>query len=149
MARYAAAWRTAGAGSATLPMASVYAQATGALWLVEVGVFNTTALALAISLKRFSSLGTVGAVVPGVGYEEQEVNVTTKGIAADTHTGTAPTAVAGELRRASIGASIGSGVIWTFGGRGLYIPSGTANGVGLIPITGTGQICDVYFSWDS
>jgi hypothetical protein len=149
MARYAAAWRTAGAGSATLPMASLYAQATGTLWLAEVGVTNTTVTALSISLKRFSTLGTVGAVVPGVGYEENDVNVTTKGIAADTHTGTAPTGVAGEIRRASIGASIGSGIIWTFGGRGLFIPSGTANGVGLIPITGTGQICDVYFSWDT
>ena len=148
MARYAAAWRTAGAGSATLPMASLYAQATGSLWLVEVGVTNTTVTALAISLKRFSTLGTVGAVVPGVGYEENDVNVTTKGIAADTHT-VGPTLVAGEIRRASIGASIGSGIIWTFGGRGLFIPSGTANGVGLIPITGTGQICDVYFSWDA
>lgn len=149
MARFAAAWRTAGAGTATLPMASLYAQATGGLWLAEVGVTNTTAVAYEISLKRFSTLGTVGAVVPGVGYEEQDVNVTTKGIAADTHTGTAPTAVAGELRRAAVGASIGSGIIWTFGGRGLFIPSGTANGVGLIPITGTGQISDVYFSWDS
>jgi hypothetical protein len=149
MARYAAAWRTAGAGSATLPMASLYAQATGSLWLAEVGVTNTTVTALSISLKRFSTLGTVGAVVPGVGYEENDGGVTTKGIAADTHTGTAPTAVAGEIRRASIGASIGSGIIWTFGGRGLFIPSGTANGVGLIPITGTGQICDVYFSWDA
>ena len=100
MARYAAAWRAAGAGSSTLPMASLYAQATGALWLVEVGVTNTTVTAFEISLKRFSTLGTVGAVVPGVGYEENDVNVTTKGIAADTH-------------------------------------------------TGTGQICDVYFSWDS
>jgi hypothetical protein len=146
--RYAAAWRAAGAGSATLPMASLYAQATGALWLVEVGVTNTTVTAFAISLKRFSTLGTVGAVVPGVGYEENDVNVTTKGIAADTHT-VGPTLVAGELRRASVGASIGSGIIWTFGGRGLFVPSGTANGVGLIPITGTGQICDVYFSWDA
>jgi hypothetical protein len=148
VARYAAAWRTAGAGSATLPMASLYAQATGALWLAEVGVTNTTVTALAISLKRFSTLGTVGAVVPGVSFEENDVNVTTKGIAADTHT-VGPTLVAGEIRRASIGAAIGSGIIWTFGGRGLFVPSGTANGVGLIPITGTGQICDVYFSWDA
>jgi hypothetical protein len=149
VARFAAAWRTAGVGSATLPMASLYAQATGALWLVEVGITNTTAIAFEVSLKRFSTLGTVGAIVPAVGYEENDVNVTTKGIAADTHTGTAPTGVAGEIRRASIGASIGSGIIWTFGGRGLFIPSGTANGVGLISIQANGQISDVYFSWDA
>jgi hypothetical protein len=149
MARYAAAWRAAGAGSATLPMASLYAQATGGLWLAEVGVTNTTVTALSIALKRLTTLGTVGATVPVLVYEENDVNVTTKGIAADTHT-VGPTMVTGaELRRASIGASIGSGIIWTFGGRGLFIPSGTANGVGLVPITGTGQVCDVYFSWDA
>ena len=40
-------------------------------------------------------------------------------------------------------------MIWTFGGRGLWIPSGTANGVAIMPITGTGQISDVYWSWDA
>jgi len=147
MARYSAAWRTTGAGSATLPMASLFAQATGALWLIEVGCFNTTVTAFATSLKRFSAAGTAGTAQTVV-YEEQDVNVTVKGNPVDTHT-IAPTLVAGELRRASIGASIGSGIIWTFGARGLYIPSGTANGVGLMPITGTGQISDVYFSWDA
>ena len=65
----------------------------------------------------------------------------------DTHT-VAPTLVAGEIRRASVGASIGSGIIWTFGGRGLFLPSGTGNGFALMPITGTGQISDVYWSID-
>lgn len=147
MARFAASYRTTGAGSATLPMASLYAQATGGLWLVEVGVTNTTVTAFEVSLKRFTATGTQGAAQT-VLYEENDINVTTKGDPRDTHTVT-PTISAGELRRASIGASIGSGVIWTFGGRGLFVPSGTANGVGLMPMTGTGQICDVYWSWDA
>jgi len=33
--------------------------------------------------------------------------------------------------------------------RGLFIPAGTTNAVGLMPMTGTGQIFDVYMSWDS
>lgn len=145
--RQSAAFRTTGAGSATLPMASLYASSTGALWLVEVGVFNTTVTAFEVSLKRFTATGTQGTAQT-VLWEEDEANFTAKGDPRDTHTVT-PTITAGELRRASIGASIGSGVIWTFGGRGLVIPSGTANGVGLMPMTGTGQISDVYFSWDS
>jgi hypothetical protein len=145
--RQSAAWRTTGAGSATLPIGSLYASSTGGVWLVEVGVTNTTVTAFACSLKRVTTAGTQGTSQTVV-YEENDGNFTAKGDARDTHT-VAPTLVAGELRRASIGASIGSGVIWTFGGRGLFIPSGTANGVGLMPMTGTGQIADVYFSWDA
>jgi hypothetical protein len=128
-------------------MASLFASSTGGLWLVEVGVTNTTVTAFEVSLKRFTATGTQGTAQTVV-YEESDVGFTAKGDPRDTHTVT-PTIVAGELRRASIGASIGSGVIWTFGGRGLFIPSGTANGVGVMPMTGTGQISDVYWSWDA
>lgn len=146
MSRQAAAWRTGGAGSATLPMASLYGLGTGPLWLVEVGVFNSTVTAFEVSLKRVTSTGTQGTAQT-VTYEESDVNFTAKGDPRDTHS-VAPTLVAGEIRRASIGASVGSGVIFTFGGRGLYLPSATTNGFVLIPITGTGQISDVYWSWD-
>lgn len=146
MPRQAASYRTTGAGTATLPMASLYSAATGGLWLVEVGITNTTVTAFECSLARFSSAGTSTAVTGT--YEENDVNFTALGTARNTHSATAPT-LGAEIRRASIGASIGSGVIFTFGGRGLWIPSGVANGVGLLPINGTGQISDVYWSWDS
>jgi len=145
--RQSAAWRTTGAGSVTLPMASLYASSTGGLWVVEVGVTNTTVTAFECSLKRVTTTGTQGTAQTVV-YEENDANFTAKGDPRDTHT-VLPTLVAGEIRRTSIGASIGSGIIWTFGGRGLFIPSGTANGIALMPMTGTGQISDVYFSWDS
>jgi hypothetical protein len=147
MARQAAAYRTTGAGSATLPMASLYASSTGGLWLVEVHVTNTTTTAFECSLKRVTTAGTQGAAQTAT-YEESDANFTAKGDPRDTHT-VAPTLVAGELRRTSIGASVGSGIIWTFGGRGLWIPSGTGNGVGVMPMTGTGQISDVAWSWDA
>jgi hypothetical protein len=147
VARQSAGYRTTGAGSATLPMASLYASSTGGLWLVEVGVTNTTVTAFEVSLKRVTTAGTQGTAQTVV-YEENDGNFTAKGDPRDTHT-VAPTLVAGEIRRASVGASIGSGVIFTFGGRGLFIPSGTGNGVALMPMTGTGQISDVYWSWDA
>lgn len=146
MARLAAAYRTTGAGSATLPMASLFSLGTGGLWVVEIGITNTTVTAFEASLKRATALGTAGTAQTAV-YEEDELNVTAKFNANDTHT-VAPTLVAGELRRASLGASIGSGIVFTFGGRGLKIPSGTGNGVCIMPITGTGQISDVYWVID-
>lgn len=145
--RQAAAFRTTGAGSATLPIASLYGTATGGVWLVEVGVTNTTVTAFEVSLKRVTTTGTQGTSQTVV-YEENDGGFTAKGDVRDTHT-VAPTLVAGELRRASIGASIGSGIIWTFGGRGLFIPTAVTSGVAIMPITGTGQIADVYFSWDA
>ncbi len=146
MTRVAAGYRTTGAGSATLPLASLYSLGTGGLWLVEVGITNTTVTAFEVSLKRVSTVGTQGAAQT-VTYEENDLNLTAKCDPRDTHT-VAPTLVAGEIRRASIGASIGSGIIWTFGGRGLFLPSATTNGFALMPINGTGQIADVYWSVD-
>jgi hypothetical protein len=128
-------------------MASLYASSTGGLWLVEVGVTNTAITAFEVSLKRVSTTGTQGAAQTVV-YEESDVGFTAKGDPRTSHT-VLPTLVAGEIRRASIGASIGSGIIWTFGGRGLFLPSGVANGFALMPIDGTGQISDIYWSWDS
>lgn len=146
MARFSAAWRTAGAGSATLPIASLYATAAVRPRLVELGVFNTTATALAVALIRLTTTGTQGSTITAA-YEDDssQTAVTT---AKDTHT-VAPT-LGGKLRQASLGAAIGSGIIWTFGaGRtGLVIPNTTGDGIGIYIPTGTGQICDVSLTWD-
>jgi hypothetical protein len=147
MARMAAAWRTSGAGSTTLPMASLYSTATGGLWLIEVIVTNTTATAVSMALRRLTTAGTQGASQT-ITYEENDVNFTSKGDPRDTHS-VAPTITAGAARNTTIGANAGSGNAFTFGGRALWIPSGTANGIALIPLTGTGQICDVSWSWDA
>lgn len=147
MARQAAGYRTTGAGSATLPMASLYSLGTGDLWVVEIGITNTTVTAFEVSVKRVTTAGTQGAAQT-VTYEEGVTNFTAKCDPRDTHT-VAPTLVAGEVRRAFIGASFGSGAAFTFGGRGLFVPSGTGNGIALMPITGTGQISDVYWSVDA
>jgi len=141
VARFHAAYRTTGGGSATLPMASLYSLGTGDLWIVEIHVFNTTVTAFECSVKRVTTAGTQGAAQTMV-YGEGATNATAKGDPRDTHT-VAPTLVAGEIARTSIGASIGSGIVWTFGARELLVPSGTANGVAVMPMTGTGQVADV------
>jgi hypothetical protein len=47
-----------------------------------------------------------------------------------------------------LGAAIGSGVIFPFGGEGLMIQPGTTNGVGIVLSTGTGVILDYYIAWE-
>jgi hypothetical protein len=148
MARFSAAWRTNGAGSTTLPIASLYATAAVRPRLVEVGVFNTSSTAVVIALRRFTTTGTQGATVTALA--EDDPAQTPVATAKDTHT-VAPTASTGAYRLATLGAVVGSGVIWTFGGGktpGLVIGNTTGDGIGLIVHTGTGQICDVSFTWD-
>jgi hypothetical protein len=62
-----------------------------------------------------------------------------------------PTTISTAMRQASLGAAIGSGVIWTFGGgktAGLVVPAVVTSAIGIIIPTGTGQICDISFTWD-
>jgi hypothetical protein len=139
------AFRSTGAGSTTLCVASLRATAAVTPRLLEVGVFNTTATALSIALRRFTVAGTGGTGMTEQ-YEGDSVQ-TPVATVSDTDTG-GPTFVAGALRIASLGAAIGSGVIWTFNSPGAIIPAATANGIGIVPWTGTGQILDLYFVWD-
>lgn len=148
MARFSAAFVSAGAGSATLPLGSLWSTAAVRPRLVEVGVFNTTATAVTVSLARFSAgTGTKGSAVTAV-YENDnsQANVAT---IANTHTVT-PTTISAALRTAPLGAAIGSGVIWTFGGgrtEGLILPNATTDGIGIVSI-GTGQVVAISFTWD-
>jgi hypothetical protein len=148
MARYSSAFRSTGAGSTTLPIAGLMAQATTPLWVVEIWATNTATTALSLGLRVITAAGTPGA--SKTVFREDNDTVTLKGDPRDTWT-VAPTmtGTAEGPRNAAIGASVGSGDVFTFGGRGFYIPPGTANGVGLIPLTGAGQILDVTFVWDA
>jgi hypothetical protein len=62
------------------------------------------------------------------------------------HTATAT--VGDVIRQATLGAAIGSGIIFTFPDPGLVIGNATTEGVGVIIPTGTGQICDWYVEWE-
>lgn len=132
------------AGTAARAMMSLFAVAGSGGTLREVGVFNTTATALAIALARFTNATGVGA-----GQTEGEYDENAPAPACTIFAGhTADGGVGQILRQASLGAAIGSGVIWTFGGKGIIIQPGTANGLGILVPTGTGQICDLYFDWE-
>jgi hypothetical protein len=146
MARYSGGTRSTGAGSTTLPVGSIYGTANREGRLVEVGIFNTTATAVAIKLVRLTTAGTQGSGLVEARYGD--VNSVAAGLTLfDTHSG-APTLGDDLGYRAPLGAAIGAGVIWTFGANGILVPAGTANGVGIIVATGTGQILDWYMVWD-
>ncbi len=149
MSRYSAGARTT-AGTAARPMMSIYSPAASTGWLREVGCFNTTATAVEIFLTRLSTTGTQGAGLTESLYE-------VKGPPAlctcfTTHT--ADATYTDDLGyRAVLGAAVGSGVIWTFGDRGLSIGIADAvtlvtDGIGISLENGTGQICQTYFVWD-
>lgn len=143
MSRYSVAGRATVVGTAARAIASVFATASKGFNLREVGVFNTTSTAVAVALARFTAATNVGAGLTEAEYDQAKP-VTATGFAGHSGDGTTGQI----LRQASLGASVGSGVIWTFGDSGILVPVGTANGIGVIIPTGTGQILDYYYEWD-
>lgn len=144
MSRYAIAGRSTVAGTTARAIASLFAIASRTMKLREVGVFNTTSTALAVALVRFTNATGVGSGLTEVPLDEAGPAPNGTGFAGHTADG----AVGAAIRQASLGAAIGSGVIWTFGDTGLIVAAGTANGVGVICPTGTGQILDYYMEWE-
>jgi hypothetical protein len=144
MARYSAGVLT-GAGSTTLPIVSLYSAAAVGAKIREIGVFNTTATAVALKLVRLTTAGTQGAGLVEAKHDAD--SAAASATAVTTHT-VAPTLGDDLGYRASLGAAVGAGVIWTFGDSGLRVPVGTANGIGVIVENGTGQACQAYVVWD-
>lgn len=144
MARYSIAGRSTVAGTTVRAVASLFAIASRTMKLREVGVFNSTSTAVAVALCRFTNATGVGAGLTEVAYDEAAPAPNGTGFAGHTADG----AVGSNIRYASLGAAIGSGVIFTFGDTGIIVAAGTANGIGIICPTGTGQILDYYFDWD-
>lgn len=142
MARFAVANRTA-AIPTTLRGPSLYATAAVRPRVYEVGVFNTTTTAVAVALVRASATGTQGTGLTEVPVSDDSQGAVTTGF--QTHT--ADATVGGAIRQASLGAAIGTGVIWTFSEPGLIIDNVTTQGLVIICPTGTAQHLDFYFEW--
>jgi len=124
---------------------SLYSVASSGFTLREVGVTNTTATAVAVRLVRLTTTGTQGAgMTEGDHDKERAVSLSQL---FQTHT-VAPTVTDDLGYRASLGAAVGSGAIWTFGADGIRCPPATTNGIGVIIENGTGQVCQIYFVWD-
>jgi hypothetical protein len=112
--------------------------------ILEIGVFNTTTTAVCVAVGRATTNTTPGTALTEVG--ETDTAQTPAATAFDTH-GADQTAFGSVVRRATLGAAAGAGVIWTFSDQGMYIPASTTAGVVLFVPTGTGQVLDYYFVW--
>lgn len=143
MARCSVAGRTS-AVCTTVRGPSVYATTGIKPRIVEVAVFNTTTTAVAVGLARASATGTQGAGLTEV-CEDDDVHTV---IATAFNTHTADATVGGTIRQASLGAAIGSGVIWTFPGGGLALDNATTAGIVIICPSGTGQHLDFSITWE-
>ena|SRR5215468_1197872 len=132
------------AGTSVRAIASVFGTSTKGFTLRECGVWNTTTTEVHVALVRFTNATGVGAGLTEVQWdvEHNPVPVCT---AFAGHT--ADGAVGSPIRYGMLGAVKGSGVIWTFGDEGIFVNIGTANGIGIICPSGTGQILDYYFDW--
>ena len=140
MSRFASG-ATTSAGSTTLPIFSIYGSATGRSYINEIGIWNTTATAVALRLVRLNTTGTRGATITPSPLSQEDL-APSVGICYNTHT-VAPT-LGVDLGFRAILASIGAGVIWTWPDRVLTITGGAASGIGIIVESGTGQPCSVY-----
>lgn len=144
MARFSISGRTTIAGTAALPNVSLYATAGVRPRVVEVGLWNTTATAVTVALFRLTTTGTVGAGLTEDSDSMPEQAAVATGFAGHT---VGPT-LGAEKKRATLGAAIGSGVIWTWEGSDpLVIAAATTNGIGVLVPTGTGQVLDYSISW--
>jgi hypothetical protein len=144
MARFSIAGRSTVVGTTVRAVASLFSVASRTLKVREVGITNTTSTAVAAALCRFTNATGVGAGLTEVQYDEASPAPNGTGFAGHTADG----AVGSNFRYASLGAAVGSGMIWTFGDTGYLIAAGTANGIGIICPTGTGQILDYWIDWD-
>ena len=141
--RHSIAGRATVVGTTLRAGASLFATATVGAKIREIGISNTTATAFAASLARFTNATGVGAGLTEADYDAANPAICT-GFAGHTADG----AVGQVFRQISIGAAIGAGFVWTFGDSGILIAVGTANGLGIICPTGTGQIFDYWIDWD-
>lgn len=143
--RVSVAGRSTVAGTSLRAIASLYGITSKGFRVREVGVWNTTATAVAVALVRFTATGTQGAALTTVAWDDDKDGIRQiTAFAGHTADGT----VGSPIRQASLAGIIGSGVIWTFGDIGFEIKAGTTNGVGIICPTGTGQILDFYYDWE-
>lgn len=143
MAQYDAGIRTA-AGSTTLPVISLYSAATVNGRIYEIGVSNTTAVAVALKIVRLSTAGTSTAITSFVKGDPTSVaaSCTPRG----THSSTGPT-ITESGHFVTLPGVIGAAYVWTFPDHGLVTDIGTANGIGVVVATGTGQVLDAYICW--
>jgi len=122
---------------------SLYATAAVRPQILEIGVWNTTAVACAVAVVRATATGTQGTALTEVCTSDDSATV----VATAFNTHSVNATVGSAIRQASLGAAVGSGVIWTWQPGEFIIDNATTAGVVIICPTGTGQHLDFYIAW--
>ena len=149
MARYSAGVLTT-AGTTLQPLISLYSSAATSGVLREVGLFNTTATAVALFLSRITAKGTQGTELTQAAHNPKKQQALCQAFTTNTVNAT----LGDDLGyRTVLGAAVGSGIIWTFGDDGILIGLPDAidtieNGIGVLVENGTGQALQAYMVWD-
>jgi hypothetical protein len=124
---------------------SLFAAAAVGGSVVEIAISNTTATACQFRIARCTAAGTPGTALGEEKYDPSSAAASCT--AANSHSADATVSADTVGGMAQLGAAVGAGWIWTYGGSGLEILVGTALGIGIIPV-GTGQIIVATFVWD-
>lgn len=152
MARHSLGAKTTGAGTTVRPCMALHGVAGGGGTVREIGIFNTTNTACDYKVVRLTAAGTPGGTVtaPTAQKDQNLFSAAPLLVLAQLYTAdfTANTDMFDLGYRASLGAAIGAGVIWTFGESGLQITNATSSGIGVVVENGTGQLLQAYFVWD-
>ena len=133
-----------GVGSTTLPCVSIFSPSGNGFVIRELACWNTTATACVYKWQRFTAVGTAGSGLTEMEWDESGVAPTAT--AFDAHS-VAPTNGL-VIEYMPIGAAIGAGYYFTYGDSGIVVAPGTANGVGLMLASGTGQILAYKIVWE-
>lgn len=141
---YTIAGKASGVGTTARPVVSVYAPAGNGFAIREIAVWNTEATACEYKIVRLTNATGQGTGLTEVEYATDLRDPTVT--AFDTHS--ADTGIGSVIRYMPIGAAIGAGYYYTWGGKGLLVPAGTANGVGILLATGTGRILAYHIDWE-
>lgn len=120
MARYSSSFTKTTGAAAAWQIQVRAAGSTKPLRILEFGLWTTTAVAGTYGLTRSTSTGATFTSI--VGLADDPTFASAQGVI-DTAAGTAPTGISTTLfhRTVVFPASIGSGVVWTFGPNGLVV----------------------------
>jgi hypothetical protein len=143
MARCAVAGRT-DAVPTSLKGPSLYATAAVRPQIRKIEVYNTTVTACAVAVVRATATGTQGTALTEVCMSDDSRTVIATGF--NTHSVNAT--VGSPVAQASLGAAVGSGVIWSWEEGAFIIDNATTAGVVIICPTGTGQHLDFCIEWE-
>jgi hypothetical protein len=136
------------AAPATLTAIAGIRPAAGAdVQVREIGVFNSTAVASSVGLIRSLTAGTASTSMLGQAQDPQRPASACNFDTAWSGAGTVSTA--GYLRKVVLPATIGAGIIWTFGPGELWAKNGATTQLFLWNFSGsTDAALEVYAVWD-